>query len=215
MRLITFDLDDTLYLERDYVRSGIRVVWELLSSLGYVGSSEEWKNEWLTDQRPIDRIVSDLGLGLHLKEQLLWAYRLHSPEIELEVEARMILEMLERKGDKVAIITDGRSIGQRQKVKALGLERVNVMISEDYNSKKPDCKRFSRLMDQHKKCEYWYIGDNINKDFIAPNRLGWKTVMIQRDGQLYQSCTASSHDLSPHRIVTGFSELKDLLEAGF
>ena len=30
--------------------------------------------------------------------------------------------------------------------------------------------------------EYWYIGDNVQKDFVAPNRLNWKTICLMDDG---------------------------------
>ena len=37
-----FDLDDTLYLERDYVRSGYRAVGEHLRAMGRTGTFERW-----------------------------------------------------------------------------------------------------------------------------------------------------------------------------
>ena len=30
-------------------------------------------------------------------------------------------------------------------------------------------------------CEYFYVADNPKKDFIVPNKLGWRTVMIEDD----------------------------------
>ena len=27
--------------------------------------------------------------------------------------------------------------------------------------------------------EYWYVGDNPAKDFVAPNSLGWKTIGVK------------------------------------
>ena len=30
--------------------------------------------------------------------------------------------------------------------------------------------------------EYWYVGDNVQKDFIAPNQLKWKTICLNDDG---------------------------------
>lgn len=211
MRVIAFDLDDTLYLERDYVESGLRTLWDLLLTLGYIDDTKKWKEEWLADRRPIDRLISDLCLDSHLKEQLIWAYRLHSPKIRLAGEVKLIIEMLLKRGDQVVIITDGRSIAQRQKVRALGLEARRVMISEEYGSTKPDNKRFVEVMKEYGNHEYWYIGDNVSKDFIAPNRLGWKTVKLERDGQLYMSDLCVDDDGIPDNIVSGFKELQDLL----
>jgi len=43
--VVVFDLDDTLYLERDYVRSGFRAVDAWLASRGILGFfGEAWAN---------------------------------------------------------------------------------------------------------------------------------------------------------------------------
>ena len=31
-------------------------------------------------------------------------------------------------------------------------------------------------MSKFPECQYYYIGDNVKKDFITPNKLGWKTI---------------------------------------
>ena len=82
----------------------------------------------------------------------------------------------------IVILTDGRSITQRLKIAALGLEKYPVYISEEWNSEKPCEKRFQAIMAEHPAQQYIYIGDNPQKDFLAPN-MGWLTVGLRGDKQ--------------------------------
>ena len=71
------------------------------------------------------------------KESLLWAYRLHDPNIKLSDDIEETLSLLKKKKAKIIILTDGRSITQRLKINALGLNHLPNYISEDFNSEKP------------------------------------------------------------------------------
>ena len=77
---------------------------------------------------------------------------------------------------RVAILSDGRSITQRLKLKSVGLEGIPCFISEDYGSVKPDSSRYLAVEDKWPQSKYVYIGDNPEKDFKAPNEMGWLTL---------------------------------------
>ena len=107
------------------------------------------------------------------KQSLLWLYRLHNPNIELFSGIRDTLDSLFHMKSNVSILTDGRSVTQRLKVKSLGLNNLPVYISEEYSSEKPAKKRFLEIQKDFPNKKYVYIADNPVKDFQAPLEMDW------------------------------------------
>ena len=96
------------------------------------------------------------------------------------VENKKFLNQVLNSYGQVAIITDGRSISQRLKLKALGLSQIPVYISDEWNSQKPDHKRFIAVMNEYNSfSQFCYIADNLSKDFVAPNHLKWITICLK------------------------------------
>ena len=52
---------------------------------------------------------------------------------------------------------------------------------------KPSTKGFQRMEEllhtPSRQC--LYVGDNPAKDFVAPNRLGWRSIQLLLDGQIH------------------------------
>ena len=182
--IYVFDLDDTLYPEGDYVVSGYKHIISHLTShlkFGNAAAKDILLNDIdpLTCQ-PLQTIIQNFGLNDAILESLIWMYRLHHPDIELPVETRHVIETLRNKGAQVAIITDGRSISQRLKINALGLIDVPAYVSEEYAGGKPSPVMFKALMSDFPNLNYIYVGDNPHKDFVAPKKLGWKTIGLSK-----------------------------------
>ena len=115
-------------------------------------------------------------------------YRTHRPDIHLEEDVVTTLDALKTSGCTMALITDGRSVQQRNKIAALGLNRwiadEDIVVSEEIGSEKPDEANYRRIMNRHPDADrFFYIGDNPKKDFIAPNRLGWTTICLLDNGE--------------------------------
>lgn len=172
--VIVFDLDDTLISELEYQRSGIAAVEAAISSLYRVTFNGRI-------QRALDDGVHDiwgwacqqLGLQSEVKESLLWIYRLHAPDIQLAQGIEDLISRLISYEANLAILSDGRSITQRLKLRAVGLESLPLFISEDYRSIKPDIDRFVFIERKWPQCKYVYIADNVAKDFAAPRARNW------------------------------------------
>ena len=182
---LVLDLDDTLYKEYDYQTSGLRHVEKELSALYNIDLNNYLIN--LRDKGVNDiylEIIHLLGLPLNSKESLLFLYRNHMPQINLSKETMSFMKTILRDFKQVAILTDGRSLSQRLKLKALGLVDIPVYISEEWGSNKPEEKRFVAIMEKYQTCSlFCYIGDNPAVDFIAPNRLGWSTYCLKGNNQ--------------------------------
>ena len=190
MTVICFDLDDTLYKEIDYLKSAYREIAlraaqgdQLLAGKAYYEMLQAYKdggNAFL-------RLNELLGVETPVSEYLAM-YRTHRPDIHLEEDVVATLDALKASGCTMALITDGRSVQQRNKIVALGLNRWiadgDIVISEEIGSEKPDEANYRRIMNRHPDTDrFFYIGDNPKKDFIAPNRLGWTTICLLDNGE--------------------------------
>ena len=197
---VIFDLDDTLYSEKQYVRSGYKAVAE------HLGKPEAEERLWYFFEQgkpAIDAYLEEEGM-LDKKAECLRVYREHIPVITLYDDAEQMIRDLKEKGLKVGIITDGRPEGQRKKIKALGLDKLigDIIITDELGGvqfRKPNDIAF-RIMQCRWKIPFEqmiYIGDNLNKDFQAPKQLGmrWKH-FANSDGLYSFSINSDRNSLS-------------------
>lgn len=182
---VIFDLDDTLYSEKEYVRSGYKAVSDYLG-----GGYEDRLWSFFEEGKPaIDELLKELGREAE-KAEALKVYRFHKPAIQLYPGVSEMIEKMKAKGIKIGIITDGRPEGQRNKLDALGLAVDDVIITDELGGiqfRKP-CDIAFRIMKQKwrlNSSEIVYVGDNQQKDFQAPQQLGMKSVYFQNEQGLY------------------------------
>ena len=176
IRGVIFDLDDTLYSEKEYVKSGFKAVSDYLG-----GGYEDKLWQYFEISKPaIDELLKDLNCET-TKVTALKVYRRHKPEIHLYDGVKEMLEKLSQRGIRTGIITDGRPEGQRNKIKALGLKQMvdDIIITDELGGvqfRKP-CDIAFRIMANKWRMSYAeivYVGDNVVKDFRASKQLGMK-----------------------------------------
>lgn len=187
--MIVFDLDDTLYKEAEYVESGIRAVAADAEEAGIMTASQAYSliKSASDTASGFDRLAayalqSDKSEVFDI-QQILAIYRNHTPDISLPPDVHMLMERLKSENKAMGLITDGRSIAQRSKIKALGLDRYissdNILISQEIGADKRWPTAFEEIMRRNpEESSFVYVGDNPEKDFLWPNRLGWLTVML-------------------------------------
>ena len=180
-----FDLDDTLYFERDYSRSALMFVGKLIAKQYQLQGASTRLLE-LLDQgasSPIDCLWSELALPADAKSGVVTAMHAHSPDIRLRPDANILLDVLRTKRLGFTIVTDGRSITQRAKLTALGcIDAKYISISEEVGLPKTDYRRFKLIEAKFAARQYCYVADNPENDFVAPNSLGWNTFMLLDGG---------------------------------
>ena len=187
-RCIVFDIDDTLYLKRDYVRSGFAAIgrvtyeafgqkcWELFEQ-GVRGNTFDVARESFRHvPLPETRILVDI-------------YREHRPTIQMCEDAMLYFRQL--RWIPSAIITDGPLISQQRKVEALGLDKIisasNMIYTAATGYPKPNQDAFKRI-ERIFECfpeQCLYVADNPMKDFQAPYQRGWYTYRIRRPNSLH------------------------------
>ena len=194
IRGVIFDLDDTLYSEKEYVRSGYKAVSDFLG-----GGYEEKLWSFFEKGKPsIDELLKELGRE-NEKGEVLEIYRFHKPTIHLYPGVSEMIEDLKAKGVKVGIITDGRPEGQRNKLDALGLDVDDVIITDELGGvqfRKPCDIAFRILITRWRlnPADVVYVGDNPAKDFQASQQLGMRCVwFVNADGlHLDEKCSIRS-----------------------
>ncbi|MGH9112392.1 MAG: HAD family hydrolase [Acidimicrobiales bacterium] len=194
-RLVAFDIDDTLYLERDYVRSGFAAVgaW----ARDELGVPDLGDRAWAAFEAGVRRTILDdalAGCGVAATPELVGclveAYRSHVPAIDLPADARDWFDA--RPADRaVAVVTDGPLASQRAKAEALGLAALAdpIVFTEALGPGmgKPHPAGFEKVEAAvglaGAACAY--VADNPAKDFGGPRSLGWRTVRVRRVGGLH------------------------------
>ena len=187
-KIIAFDLDDTLYKEIDFVMSAYHAVsLQVREKYGFENAFNVMEQAFRNKQNPFDALADAINSEINIAA-LVATYRNHKPNISLSRTAELTLEYLQGEDTVLCLITDGRSLTQRNKIKALGLNRFfnneNISISEEIGAEKTDVLPFKKLMEQYPQAKhFFYVGDNTAKDFFHPNRLGWTTICIEDNGQ--------------------------------
>ena len=200
---VIFDLDDTLYSEKEYVRSGYKAVSD------YLGGRYEEKlwNIFEAGKPAIDELLKELGRESEM-DKVLSVYRSHKPDIPLYPGVAEMMEGLKARGVKVGIITDGRPEGQRNKLEALGLDVDDAIVTDELGGvqfRKPCDIAFRIMMTRWRlnPADIVYVGDNPVKDFQAPQQLGMKSIWFRNADGIYQDPNKDSG-----WTVRNISELK-------
>lgn len=197
VRAVFFDLDDTLYLEKDFATSGFRAVADYLA----VKYNLKQSNIFNILESDFKRGVRGINFNLLLKKlnlpaqelkKLITIYQNHNPEISLYKDAKIILKCFTKnKKIKTGLITDGPVKMQKNKIKALKIDKIfDVAVFSDSLGKKyrkPHIKPFITALKktQTKPQEAIYVADNPGKDFIGAKKIGIFTIRIIKKGGLY------------------------------
>lgn len=216
---IVFDLDDTLYLERDYAFSGFSAVADWLERThGIGGFAEQARTVFSKGERKrvFDTALAALRVDPKpaLIAELVRTYRSHQPDICLTKDAERFLARWP--GDlPLALLTDGFHQSQRNKVTALGIDRTRlrpIVYTDAWGSAywKPHQRGFEFIASELglPPAALVYVADNPAKDFIAPRALGWRTVRIARAAGVHRHEVAA-----PEGEPTAVIETLDDLEA--
>lgn len=214
------DLDDTLYPESDYVRSGFNAVDELVAARrGLQRFGDACWQSFLRGERGriFDKVLqSQYGLvDAELVADLVRAYRSHTPLITLYPDAQRFVDQTRSLALPVALITDGPRESQRAGITALELEHkfsVLVVTAELGPGKSKPHPAAFELVQQAlgPDLRFVYIADNPHKDFLAPNRIGWTTIRIRRPLGIYSGAIELTPEHAPHHTVTSLDAVWDL-----
>ena len=194
VKVVVFDLDDTLISEKEYIRSGY------LHVAGIIEDRFAMDKKQVFDELMSLFNVSPLNVFNRLYDkyqikyskemilELVKEYRGHFPDIQFYNDVIPCLSELKKSGVKVGIITDGYAQAQRQKLKAVEADMYfdEIIVTDELGRDywKPHPKAFEIIKERFGVSfdEMIYVGDNPGKDFYISTIYPIKTVRIFRDG---------------------------------
>jgi putative hydrolase of the HAD superfamily len=214
---VVFDLDDTLFDEMEFVKSGYLEIANFLNATFGVDKTLTYNRLIdlfeLDRKRVLNRLCSELNI--EVSDILIKLYRYHQPTISLKSDVNGILSEL-KKSFKLGILTDGDPVTQRNKFIALGLQNhittfvCTGELGEEFSKPHPrGYKEVAKKLDCSDQ-EMIYIGDNPNKDFYISTELNIVTVQLLSNG-LYQN-DAYRGGVHPHYKIHSLLELPKLIE---
>lgn len=216
IRALLIDMDDTLYEEAAYVRSGFRAVANAVADR-FAGVSAEPLFAAMLDElaahgrgKVFDVALAHAGIAAtpSLIADLVAAYRSHRPEIVLWPGVQAALQEL-AKDYRLAIVTDGLGQMQRRKVEALGLAALvpEIVYCWELEAPKPDPAPFHEALRRLNAApaEALVIGDNPGHDMAAAAAIGCRSIRVASPRLVAQG------DTQADCVVAGFTEIPNLL----
>ncbi|MEZ4864511.1 MAG: HAD family hydrolase [Caldilineaceae bacterium] len=227
---VIFDLDDTLYPERDYVLSGFHAVaqWgethlQIPAARGFAhlqglfdaGVRGDTFNRWLAHFGVIDKTTTPEEVNSFIT-RLVHIYRSHEPHLRAFPEVIALLPKLAQRY-RLGLLSDGYLAVQQRKWAALSLTHFfhGVIFSDQWGRTawKPSQQPFHAILTQLAVPPHAtvYIGDNPLKDFWAPRHLGMRSIWLQHAQGDYSRQQPPTPEHAPHIIAPSWRELTELL----
>lgn len=213
IKAVIFDLDDTLYSERQFAFSGFDAVADLLRRQAACPFDPAQRMRELFETpdrtRVFDCLLREMGVSASPEQvaAMVACYRHHEPRIRLYPDAERSLTRW-RQRFKLGVISDGYQEVQQRKVAALGLpDKLDAIILTDAWGRefwKPHPRAFETMQQTlgSEPAACIYLADNPAKDFVAPRRLGWQTVQVARRDSIYAGQSPPPGGEAVHTIAS-------------
>lgn len=128
-------------------------------------------------------------------------------QISIQHDAHRVLDELRRRGLGLALVTNGATHPQRAKIERFALVHRfdHIQIEEDVGFGKPDERAYAHALAALgvAPAQAWMVGDNLEWEVAAPQRLGMFAVWFDHRGR----GLPPDSDIRPDLIVTGLSDL--------
>jgi len=222
IEVVLFDLDDTLYYEKQFCLSGLNTVSKYVSREISINWNKTYYDliELLKNSRKyvFNRLCNKYKLDeKSYLNKMIEIYRFHDPNITLKKGVKCILNDLEKTGFSMGIITDGYRITQWKKIDALGISSLMefIHINDEYHKDewKPCSISFKKALDffNVQPDSMLYIGDNWEKDFLGAKELNIITVGIKdKDNLNYEKIKRNR--VQPDYVIEDLSELYSVIK---
>jgi putative hydrolase of the HAD superfamily len=217
IRALLFDLDDTLYRERDFVAGGYQAVAEHVCTLSHRPFREVYGLMMETlATKGRDSVMETVQERFPVPpipvEKLVDIYRRHTPGIRLYPGYEALLREFGRKY-RLGIITDGAPEVQQRKCRVLGLEdlvdRIVYTWQHGIERQKPHPYPFRMMLSclNVRPSEALFIGNSFEKDCCGARRAEIRGVLVQ-ENPLFQIGTP---DLQPDFVIRTLFQIPALL----
>jgi putative hydrolase of the HAD superfamily len=218
LQAIVFDMDDTLYSEREFVLSGFRAVADRSSADLGITPERGYATLFELYSQGVRNDTFDRWLTIHdiarpeLTAKFVEIYREHIPCITPFPETIELLKSLQGTY-KIGLVSDGYLAVQQAKWTALGLaEFFDAVVFSDSLGRanwKPSTAPFELVLDKlGVEPEFSvYVGDNPRKDFLGARQLGMYAIQVKRIDAEYGNLEPPGLEYQPHLIVDSIADV--------
>ena len=230
---VIFDVDETLYNMTQPFERAFKEIWQDKYDIDmyelYTASrihSDRVFDQVMAGTMTVDgagvyrmqHAMRDFGFEITEEEALEFqhVYRKHQQHLDISETMERILNLLKDRGVSVAILTNGETNHQMEKIRGMGLERWfsddRIFVSDAVGYFKPDVRTFRAVEDAlHLNREAtWYIGDSIENDIEGAGAAGWHAILLNR----HHNDTSNIRH-KPDYIVESEEELLEVLKTFF
>lgn len=227
---IIFDVDETLYDMTQPFERAFKEIWQdkydidmyALYTCSRVHSDRVFDQVMAgimtVDGAGIYRMqhaMRDFGYEITEEEALEFqhVYRKHQQHMDISETMHQILDLIQSRGISMAILTNGDTDHQLEKIHGMHLERWfsddRIFVSDAVGYFKPDVRTFQAVEEalHLNPAETWYIGDSIENDIEGAGNAGWHAILLNRR---HNDTSGIQH--RPDYIVESEEELLKLLE---
>ncbi len=220
IKAIIFDLDNTLYAEKDYIELVAKEIARLLVGRTYY-TEEAISNKFINifektgDKNIFQNLLNELELDYDGISELIECYRNVKGDIKLYSDAQDILDF---KGKyKLGIITNGGVYTQNNKIKLLNIQEKfdSIVITGEKFLKhewKPHYKPYKYITDELQVSveECLFVGDRIETDILGALGVGMKAILVDRSKKVgIQKIQCRS---KMYYMVNSLSKITQILE---
>ena len=230
---VIFDVDETLYNMTQPFERAFKEIWQDKYDIDmyelYTASrihSDRVFDQVMAGTMTVDgagvyrmqHAMRDFGFEITEEEALEFqhVYRKHQQHLDISKTMERILNLLKERGVSLAILTNGYTKHQIEKIRGMGLERWfsddRIFVSDAVGYFKPDVRTFRAVEDalHLNREETWYIGDSIENDIEGAGAAGWHAILLNRH---HNDTSIIRH--KPDYIVESEEELLDVLKTFF
>ncbi len=221
IKALIFDLDDTLYCEKDFVESGYKAVARHLS--GSIGCDFNSLYAMMLDtlhsigrHSVMDAVKARYPVDPIAIEDLVAVYRGHNPKIRMYPGYYAFLKELSG-SYSLGIITDGMPEVQERKVRALRLEGLmdNIIYTWKFgvDKQKPHPHSFSLMLRslETNAENALFIGDDLTKDCMGSHRAGMKCAQTRPSVSDGEGLNEPCHE-KPEYVIDSLFQLPQILQ---
>ena len=150
--------------------------------------------------------VDDPKLALRIGETY---HALRDQGIRPFAEAVATVRWMREQGCRLALLTNGGSRGQREKINRFDLAGLfdTILVEGEVGFGKPDPRIYTRALSELDVAadQAWMVGDNLEWDVAGPQREGITGIWIDARGR----GLPPGHHVRPDRIISRLADLKE------
>jgi putative hydrolase of the HAD superfamily len=210
IKALIFDLDNTLYDERGYLR-GVFGAFSERHGIDFQRIDTHLTGtQWLKSRDIFGDLLKKIDYySSERQEELFELYQNLNVDIRLYADASVLIEKAGEKGVRLGIITNGVVKAQKNKIRCLGIENKfdSVVYARIFGKEheKPRALPFEQSLRELGvgKSEAIFAGDDLNTDIAGARSFGMTAVLVDRSraalrGHAADSIVHTLTDLEPY-----------------